>query len=174
MITLHANEKIELIIRKHWFVIIQHIIAFIIILVAPAAVLFIIPLILAQLNIDPNAVGPFIDFLLSLYILIPLGYLFLMWTDYYLDLWIITNERIIDIEQRGLFNREISEIPLHRVQDVTLEIQGPVETLLDFGTIKVQTAGEQHFEIRFVPHLYEAKEIILKFANEFRIPGSKS
>jgi uncharacterized membrane protein YdbT with pleckstrin-like domain len=163
MMHLRENETVELIIRKHWFVVAKEVVIFIILLIVPIIVLIFLPPLLTQFNADENIINPLINFFLSLYVLIPLAYLFLMWMDYYLDMWIITNERIVDIEQKGLFNREISEIPLHRVQDVTIHVNGIIETLLRFGTIKIQTAGERDFEIRFVPNLYKAKDIILQY-----------
>ena len=42
-------------------------------------------------------------------------------------MWIITNDRILDIEQHGLFARTVSELRLHRVQDVTAEIKALIE-----------------------------------------------
>lgn len=137
-----------------------------VLLLVPPTVLVFLPPLFVQFNVNPEIINPLINFSLSLYVLLPLAYLLLMWMDYYLDMWIITNERIIDIEQHGLFNREISEIPLHRVQDVTIQVRGIIETLLGFGTIRIQTAGEREFDIRFVPHLYKAKDIILKYVNE--------
>lgn len=166
MLQLGDNEKILLVIRKHWFVIASELVVFTILLALPMVFILLIPPLFAQFNLKSELAGPLINFVLSLYLLVPLAYLFLMWMDYYLDMWIITNERIIDIEQRGLFNREISEIPLHRIQDVTIQMAGIVETLLRFGTIKIQTAGEREFEIRFVPRLEEAKDTILKYVNE--------
>lgn len=63
--------------------------------------------------------------------------------DYYLDVWIVTNHRIVNVEQRGLFNRTISEQRLYRIQDVTSEIKGMFATFLDYGTVYLQTAGEK-------------------------------
>lgn len=161
MLALNENEKILLVIRKHWFVMARTIILFVILLLIPPVVLGLLPYATAQF--DPAVVDALANFLLSLYIMVLLVFLFLLWMDYYLDMWIITNERIVDIEQRGLFNREVSEIPLQHVQDVTLEVKGIVETFLKFGTIRIQTAGEREFRIEYVPKLYEAKDLILKY-----------
>jgi hypothetical protein len=65
-------------------------------------------------------------------------YIFITWIDYYFDVWIITNERIINIEQKNLFIRTTSEVTLTRVQDVTATIGGFFPTLLDFGDVLVQ------------------------------------
>jgi uncharacterized membrane protein YdbT with pleckstrin-like domain len=81
------------------------------------------------------------------YYLIVLSLALSVWMDTYLDVWTITNRRIISREQRGLFNRVVSELELYRVQDVTVEQKGVLATMLNFGDLHVQTAGE---EKRFV------------------------
>lgn len=160
MITLSENEKIILEIRKHWFLVAAPSLSFVILLLVPPITLFFLPL--AERALPSPAVVPFAHFILTLYSMVILLLFFLMWMNYYLDMWIVTNERIVDIEQHGLFQREISEIPLSRVQDVTIEVRGIIETFLKFGTIRIQTAGEREFFIRGVPHLYEIKDAILR------------
>lgn len=160
MLKLSQEEKILLIIRKHWFVMARTVIMFVVFLLLPPLVLTLLPYLAGYMGME--LVEPLTNFLLALYIMVLLVFLFLMWMDYYLDMWIITNERIIDVEQRGLFNRHIAEIPLQHVQDVTIEVRGIIETFLKFGTIRIQTAGEREFNIEYVPNLYEAKDLILK------------
>ncbi|MBI2640964.1 MAG: PH domain-containing protein [Candidatus Sungbacteria bacterium] len=164
MLKLYDNEKIVLIIHKHWFVMARTIATFAALVFIPPVILTFLPLATEQFDI--RIVEPATNFFLSLYIMVLFIFLFLLWMDYYLDMWIITTSRIIDAEQHGLFNREISEIPLQHVQDVTIEIKGFIETFLKFGRIRIQTAGEREFTINFVPHLYEAKEVIIKYAHE--------
>lgn len=160
MLKLGTEEKILLVIRKHWFVMARTIAIFVVFLLLPPIVLTLMPYLTQYLGTEP--VEPLANFLLALYIMVLFVFLFLMWMDYYLDMWIITNERIIDVEQKGLFNRHIAEIPLQHVQDVTIEVRGIIETFLKFGTIRIQTAGEREFKIEYVPRLYEAKDLILK------------
>lgn len=164
MLQLKDGEKIILVIRKHWFVMARTVIVFFVLLFIPAVVLALLPA-LGQF-LDISSLGPFINFLSALYLMMLLAFLYLTWMDYYLDMWIITNERIIDVEQFGLFSREISEIPISRVQDVTIEVHGIIETILKFGTIRIQTAGEREFSIHSAPRLYEAKDTILRYAKE--------
>ena len=89
--------------------------------------------------------------------------------NFYLDVSIITDRRVIDVMQVGLFNCSISELELARVQDVTSEVHGFFGTLLDYGKITVQTASEQeHFIFDQVPHPHRAREIILQLAQKER------
>lgn len=162
MLQLHETEKIILVIRKHWFVMTGPVLVFFIALAIPPFVLSILPW--AAKSFDPELVESITNMLLALYMMCLILFLFFVWTDFYLDMWVVTNERIIDVEQHGLFSREISEIPISRVQDITLEVHGFFETILKFGTIKIRTAGEREFVIHNVPDLYEAKEAILTHA----------
>jgi len=98
---------------------------------------------------------------LVLYFLFVIFLAFRLWIDYYLDMWILTDKRLIDIEQTGLFQREVSEIPLFRIQDMTVSISGFLATFLKFGTIAVQTAGEKDFHIRDISKVYEIKDLIM-------------
>ena len=161
MLQLNLEEKILLVIRKHWFVMARTAIMFVIFLLLPPLVLTLMPYLAEYLGIE--LAEPLINFFLALYIMVLFVFLFLMWMDYYLDMWIITTERIIDVEQKGLFNRHIAEVPLQHVQDVTIEVKGIIETFLKFGTIRIQTAGEREFKIEYVPNLYQAKDLILKY-----------
>ena len=57
------------------------------------------------------------------------------------DIFILTNQRIINIDQSGFFLRRVSEAELSNIQNVTYEIKGPIKSMLNFGEIIVQTAG---------------------------------
>lgn len=86
-------------------------------------------------------------------------------SDYYLDIDIVTNDRIIDIEQKGLFGRSISELDLSRIQDVHSEIKGIFPSLFNFGTVVVQTAGEEkNFVFEQVPDPHAVRQRILELA----------
>jgi hypothetical protein len=64
-----------------------------------------------------------------------------VWTHYYLDLWIITDRRIIVIDQVHFFNRKVSSFRLERLQDIKVRISGIIPTLFNYGTIRAQTAS---------------------------------
>lgn len=68
--------------------------------------------------------------------LVIFGYRFISW---YFSVYIITNERLIQIKQKGLFDRNVQDISHSRIQSVQYEIKGLQQTLLKFGTISVQT-----------------------------------
>ena len=63
------------------------------------------------------------------------------WFVYANDIYILTNQRIINIDQGGFFTRRVSEAELDNIQNVTYEIKGPIKSFLNFGEIQIQTAG---------------------------------
>ncbi len=66
---------------------------------------------------------------------------------------IITDSNITQVAQAGLFNRKVSELSMNNVEDVTAEQHGILPTLFNYGTIKIETAGEQNnFVFLFCPN----------------------
>ncbi len=53
----------------------------------------------------------------------------------------VTTQRVIDIDQRGFFERHVAEAPYEKIQDIRYTIKGVWPTILQFGTVIVQTAG---------------------------------
>jgi len=123
------------------------------------------PLLFPVLNILPfNSLFIFLEniFAMSIWIIF-----FLLWVDYYLDVWIVTNLRIVNIEQKGLFSRTVSELELSRIQDVTTEVLGMIPTFLNYGDVFIQTAAEQErFLFRQVPDPYGIKDQIMKLQKQ--------
>ncbi len=149
MIELHPSEHILLVRRKHWFVLFAQ--------TLPLAFLFVLPFALwralTELSLPPEVTQVWLDPIASLdasLIIFGLAWWFLvlwmrfftLWTDYYLDAWIITNERIIDVEQLGFFRRDVSTFRFEQIQDISVDVHGLIPTLLDFGDLHVQTAGQ--------------------------------
>jgi len=73
--------------------------------------------------------------------LIALFFIVYNYLDWYLDIYLVTSQRIIDITQNGLFHRQVGESPLDNVQDVIYEIRGIIPTLFNYGSVKIHTAG---------------------------------
>ncbi|MBI2020973.1 PH domain-containing protein [Candidatus Giovannonibacteria bacterium] len=158
MINLNRNEKILMVLHRHWIVMFLKFFLGLIFLIFPLLLFSF----LTTIPIDLDYYLPIFAFSFVVYLMILVLILFIFWADYHLDMWIITNERIVDVEQKGLFYREISEFALERVQDVTIEMPGMLPTLLGYGNIIIQTAGEKSFHIKQVPRLNEAKDLILQ------------
>lgn len=88
---------------------------------------------------------------------------FIEWTDFILDTWILTNHRLIDVEQLALFSRRVSTLSLDRIQDITIEQSGFINTMFGIGTVFIQTAGEtEEFKIRGIKSPAHVKDIIMQ------------
>jgi len=75
---------------------------------------------------------------------------------------IITNVRIVDVNQVSLLHREVSELNISNVQDVSSEITGVLGTMLTYGDVLVQTAGvQQKFVFEKVAHPESIKKLLL-------------
>ncbi|GAC1387764.1 MAG: hypothetical protein NVS1B7_2740 [Candidatus Saccharimonadales bacterium] len=61
------------------------------------------------------------------------------WLAWYYSVFIVTDQRFIQIVQKGLFHRSVVDVGLNQIQMVNYEIAGIQETLLGFGTIMMQT-----------------------------------
>lgn len=166
MISLLDNERIILKKRRHWLVIALEL--------APIVLLFILPGILLLVD----SFSPIVNVIISEYINFAVFFLFawwlflwmisfVVWTNYYLDVLIITNKRVIDIEQLGLFARDIVEVRMGKIEDIKIEIIGFVSSLLHMGNIYIQTAGEsKEVVIKNIPNPNEVREIIAKCCDE--------
>ena len=76
---------------------------------------------------------------LGLGILLGLIVFFPVWIGWHFSVFIVTNQRFIQIKQKGMFSRSVSDLGLHQIQSVSYEVSGIQETLLGFGTITMRT-----------------------------------
>ncbi len=61
------------------------------------------------------------------------------WISWHFSIFIMTDQRFIQIIQKGLFHRAVADLGLQQIQSVNYEVSGLQETLLGFGTMKMQT-----------------------------------
>lgn len=97
-------------------------------------------------------------------------FLFNSLLDHYLDVWIVTNERIINVEQINLFSRLISEKQLDKMQDITVIAKGFWPTIFNYGDVYIQTAGSmERFIFRQVANPRKIVHGITDAAERYRI-----
>jgi len=135
-------------------------IAMLILVVVPIGVIAGYVLVNPDLSIDVQTQAVITS--LSIFSLTILSMQLYAFVNYYLNVYIITDQRLVDISQEGFFNRKISELHLRQVQDVNAQVKGIVATFLHFGDVDVQTAGEREdFIFTTIPNPYTvAKQII--------------
>ncbi|MEY2985851.1 MAG: hypothetical protein RJB24_80 [Candidatus Parcubacteria bacterium] len=164
----HKGEEVKIVFRRSIFFLIMPYILNLILLVIVLFVAAILPnnIIILQ---DPF-IGTVFDFIITLIILFILFTAFLTWTHYYLDSYIVTNQRVLTIDQIDFFHRKVSEADIGNVQDIEVVAKGFFASILHFGDVRIQTAGADQKTLFFdnIPYPYKAKDIILKFAEDNR------
>ena len=63
--------------------------------------------------------------------------------NWYLNIYVLTNKRIINVTHESIFKRQTTEAPINRVQDVTHKTLGIVSMIFNYGDVIIQTAGHQ-------------------------------
>lgn len=171
MIELEEGEKVILEARRHWFIIytvgaflLMLAITPMLILVAALAIYPDLGNVISQPKFSTALMVFGSSWLLVLWI-----FFFVAWTDYYLDVLVVTNKRLIDVEQRGLFKRDIATIPLKNIQDVKVEINGFIRTMLKFGEIHIQTAGfSKELVIKDIDAPQTVKQVVMSAYHEHK------
>jgi len=163
----HDDEQVILFLRRHWFIFLMRLL-FIITAIIGLVLIYVFFNIFTD-DFSQNSYSSLLLFAESLGTLFIWNLFFIFWIDFYLDAWIVTNERIINIDQKGFFNRDISELKLTKIQDVTSEIVGVIPTLLSYGNIYVQTAAEkERFVFYQIPSPNEVKNQIVRLQEKER------
>lgn len=158
-----------LVLRRYWFTAFWIILVAVVLFLIPIGVYYILLTFSPQMLDDPT-LTPVLAMVGALYYMAVWLFAFTDFVDYYLDTWIITTARIINVEQHGLFRRTASELNLSSVQDVTSEIRGPLQTFFKYGNVYVQTAAErQRFQLKNIAHAETVKGTIMHLSEEDRL-----
>jgi uncharacterized membrane protein YdbT with pleckstrin-like domain len=130
--------------RKHWWVLMRT--------TAVSGALFNAGLILGLLMVWQLG---FVAWLVIPLAMIAVGGIWNLWNviDWQNDLYVLTADRIIDLEKVPLISEDRREARLQQIQDVHYLMPSFINRLLDFGDVEVETAGRGGgFTFRSVPH----------------------
>lgn len=163
---LEEGEVMVSAIRKHWIVYVQDFF-----LHAFGCVVFLIS---AYYLASRGAFGgiyanetSYGAMVLVMFVLIFWVSFFFAWTKEYFDVWYITNEHVIAVNQREMFRREESFMELDRIQDVFFEKEGMIATVLGYGRLKIESAGtDQQFVMEYVRDVEGAAHKIMELRDE--------
>jgi len=152
---LKEGEEVIRVVRKHWASFIWPVVKTFLVLVIPF---------LLSAFLFSNYIGVIIFFV---WVSIGLGYGLYQWICWYFDHFIITNMRIVNIDQKTLFARSVSESGLANIQDVTYEINGFLASLFNYGTVKVMTASNNDsLKMLAIENPKKVQEIIMELHNK--------
>jgi len=86
-----------------------------------------------------------------------------MWYEYTNGIGLITNLRVLVIEQNSFWKRQISEANLDKIQEVTNQTRGFIQTTFNFGNVYMQTASStSRIELKNIPRPYQIQQEITK------------
>ncbi len=153
---LGDRERVILISRQHWFILIRAIVLEIIIILILIALTITLGTFLPEFALLIGAIG-------TILILIPLVTLTRDVLDWMNRQFVVTNRRVIQIS--GILNKNVTDSSLTKVTDIKMEISA-LGRLFDYGDIEILTASEfgtnlfRRIEepIRFKTAMLNAKE----------------
>ncbi|MDD2694143.1 MAG: PH domain-containing protein [Candidatus Gracilibacteria bacterium] len=160
---LRENEHILLTLHRHWIILIFHFLYFVALFASSAILL--------------NYQTPIIDLFgsglywggISLYWIVFLTFILLDWINDELDIFIITDSRVIGIDQISALARSVSECSLDRVQEVNAHTAGIFQTIFGFGEVHIHTASEtSNMVIKYAPDPIESARRINNVIQEYR------
>ncbi|MCA9369746.1 PH domain-containing protein [Candidatus Woesebacteria bacterium] len=153
-----AAEKVLLVLRRHPITQVSWL--FIVILAAFAPILFSLAGVLSFLPYNYRAVA-----VIGWYMLLT-GYSLEKVLQWFFNVYIITDERIVDVDFISLIYKNISAAKIDKIEDVTAVTGGAIQSMVNFGTVRIQTAAEKNeFEFDEVPQ--PAK--VTRFLNELML-----
>lgn len=156
------------VLRRHPITFIPKILLFLVLLSVPFLLFFIFREAFSEILENPIASTTLI-LGASAYTLGIILFFYTIFTTFYLDVSIVTNDRIVDIQQHGLFSRVSSEMDLFRIQDVTAEVKGVFATFFDYGTVYVQTASNHApLIMNDISHPNHIRDSLIELSHEDR------
>lgn len=139
---LHPGERVVHLIFRSWVAFAGTVFGCLAMAALPMAAWFLVPglnvyiLNTPIVRLGAVAIG-------TLYYLGLLLFALVRYVNYHLDFWIITNERLISVDQRSLFSQSVAEQELGTVQDITSDVHGLLATVVGYGHVQVRTASER-------------------------------
>ena len=151
--TQEAEEEIILLLRAHGIVNVSWILL--------AVVMIAVPFVVRALTGLAFLPDKFMTIAFGFWYLITVAFVFEQFLNWYFNVYIVTDERIIDIDFVNLLYKRVSETKLDRIQDTTISMGGVVRSLFNFGNVYVQTAAEaREFEFGNVPRPDRVQAVI--------------
>ena len=154
---LRPWEKVILVLRRHWIVFV---------IVGLYFLLWVFITISLYIILWFTGISNILNIIFWLFFSI---FLYIEWLNHELDLYVISNNRIIWIEQVSFLNRTVSECNLWQVQEVNSSTKWFFANMFNYGTLSVQTAGNKTtMRMCFCPDSIQEARKILNIVNVYR------
>lgn len=143
--TREEQEQIILFLRKHFVTNIPWIFI--------SFVMFIVPTIVMTFGVLDSIPTNFRFIFILIWYLVSTAYTLESFLTWFFNVYIVTDERIIDIDFYNLTYKEVSDANLDKIEDVTYKMGGVIRTLFNYGDVLIQTAAEiTNFDFLAVPY----------------------
>lgn len=155
---LDPDEKIILFLRRHFITNFLWIVEGVGLILIP--LLLNIGLSIAKINLNgiPSGIG---FFSLLFYYFLVFQFFYLNFLNWFFNISLITNKKVVDIDFKILFSKNVSATKISQIEDVSLNEVGLIRSIFDYGDVYVQTAGTiDNFESLAVPHPEKVVHII--------------
>ncbi len=166
------GEEIVLVIRKHFIVYLGLLLNFFMVFIFPLFLVF--PFLFAYFRATHPQGVLIAEIFACMYVLYGLAFLMVAWMEEAFDLFVLTNQHLVDITQISFFRRSVTATPLLQIQDTASHVDGFWATMLNYGSVDVQTAagGTSIFSISRVPDPPSVSRAILSEAQKAKNTGS--
>lgn len=143
--TQEDEEAIVLFMRQHFIVNVPWIIMAVFMFTLPSVFAFFPPY---------AALPTSMQFVVSLgWYLFVSGYTLAKLMGWFFNIYIVTDERIVDVDFKNIFFRKISTAKIEEIQDINIQSSGAFETFFGYGSVFIQTSAEvPEFEFIAIPH----------------------
>lgn len=147
------HEVIILLLRKHWLTNLSWIVTGIVLTVVPIPFVY-FPI----LNFLPER---FLIITILFWYLVTMAFVLEKFLSWFFNVYIVTDERVFDVDFYNLVDRDISDANIGDIQDVTSAIRGAIRTAFDYGDIFIQTSAEiPEIDFEAVPHPDQVAKIL--------------
>jgi len=102
-------------------------------------------------------------------------FVFIEWFNYHLSLGIVTDENLVDIDQKSPFFRKVAKLNLKNIEDISATRKGFLQAAINYGDVHIQTAGElNNFLFDKIANPYDVAKKIMEIKNKYGYNNSSS
>ena len=155
------GEEIVLLLRAHIVTLIPALFEIIFFVCLPFVIVPLLSII--QVDIAKSLSGGQVFWLMAVWYLFVFGFSLYKFIFWYFNVYLVTNERIVDFDFRGILHKETAFANLNQIQDVTPKVIGFFGTFFHFGNVFIQTAAAKNeFEFNAVERPDDVARTILE------------
>jgi uncharacterized membrane protein YdbT with pleckstrin-like domain len=156
--TQEEEEKVILFLRQHIIVNVPWILITILLIIAPTVIF---PKLFDVLRLNLTLPSGYYFIGTIFWYLATFGFALASFIGWFFNIYIVTNERIVDIDFYYLLYKKFSEAELTKIQDISFTSGGILAAIFNFGNVTIETAGEMpNIQFEAIPFPEKAVETI--------------